>query len=315
VKSYYRPDFDAHQEAYHRTQRRRRLLVAARRGALVLALGALIALGSAAWASLGPAWVRARLSSLRLFRIEAVQVSGNRTLTNAEVLAAAGVRQGESLIGIDLEAARARLVGNARVREARLRRRLPGTLVVEIAERVPCVLVRADHDYLVDAEGKVVAQAVSGSRPDLPVLTGVEAVAGALTARGAADLADGIELVAAIREVGFPAFSAISHVDLSDPDDALIVPVAGRPLVHAGRRDAIGRLRRWHLVAPAMAQRWPELEYVDLRADGQVVALPAAPAPVAGDTEKPGERTPAPRPQRQGTGAGASRGKAGGNNA
>ena len=79
--------------------------------------------------------------------------------------------------------------------------------------------------------------------------------------------------------MGFPALSAIDHVDLADPDDAVIVPVAGRPLVHAGRRDAAGRLRRWHLVAPDMAQRWPELEYVDLRAEGQVVALPAAPAP------------------------------------
>ena len=95
----------------------------------------------------------------------------------------------------------------------------------------------------------------------------------------------------------------------------MIVPVSGRPLVHAGRRDAAGRLRRWHLVAPDMAQRWPELEYVDLRAEGQVVALPAAPAPAAGAEGKPGARTPAARPQGQGTGAGTGRVKAGGGHA
>lgn len=313
MKSYYRPDFDAHQSAYHRAQRRRRILSAVRRGGLALALGAVVALCSAAWASLGPGWVRARLASLPLFRIESVHVSGNRVLTSAEVLAAAGVRTGESLIGLDLDAAHARLVGHARVRAASLRRRLPGAVVVEIVERVPCALVRADRDYLVDADGAVVAEAAPGARPDLPVLIGIEAVAGALTQRGAADLAAGLELVDAVRQVGFPALSAIGHIDMSDPDDAVIVPVAGRPLVRAGRRDAIGRLRRWHLVAPAMAQRWPELEYVDLRAEGQVVALPAAPAADEGGASNPGERPPATRAQRQGTGG--ERAKAGGGDA
>ena len=80
MKSYYRPDFDAHQAPYHRAQRRRRLLVLARRGGVVLALAGAIGVAAAAWASLGPGWVRARLSSLRLFRIETVQVGGNRTL-------------------------------------------------------------------------------------------------------------------------------------------------------------------------------------------------------------------------------------------
>ena len=272
-------------------------------------------LSSAAWAALGPGWVRARLSSLPLFRIETMQVSGNRILSSATVLATAGLRAGESLVGLDLVAARDRLVAHPRVREASLRRRLPGTIVVEIAERVPCVIVRADRDYLVDAEGAIVAAAAPGTRSDLPVLTGVEAVAGAFTARGAADLAAGIELIAAIRQVGFPALSAIDHVDCADPDDVVIVPVSGRPLVHAGRRDAAGRLRRWHLVAPDMAQRWPEMEYVDLRAEGQVVAMPAAPAPAAGDDGKPGPRTPGMRTQGPGTGDGTGRVKAGGGHA
>lgn len=309
MKSYYRPDFGAHQAVYHRAQRRRRLLAAARRGGVVLVLGAVIALSSAAWASLGPGWVRARLSSLRLFRIEIMQVSGNRTLTSANVLATAGLRTGESLIGLDLAAARARLIADPRVREASLRRRLPGTIVVEITERVPCVIVRADRDYLVDAEGAIVAEAAPGTRSDLPVLMGIEAAAGALTARGATDLAAGIELVAAIRQVGFPAFSAIAHLDLADPNDTVIVLVSGRPLVHAGRRDAVGQLRRWRLVAPDMAQRWPELEYVDLRAEGQVVAMPAVPAPAVGAEEKPGAGKPATRPQ--GTGDGTGRVRAG----
>lgn len=315
MKSYYRPDFDARQAIYHRKQRRHRFFVAARRGAVVLALGAAIALGWAVWSSLGPGWARARLSSLRLFRIETMEVSGNRTLTSATVLATAGLRTDASLIGLDLEAARARLVAHPRVREAGLRRRFPGTLVVEIVERVPCAIVRADRDYLVDAEGAIVAEAAAGTRSDLPVLKGIEAVAGALTAPGAEDLAVGIELIAAIRQVGFPAFSAIDHIDLADPNDAVIVPASGRPLVHVGRRDAAGRLQRWRLVAPDMAQRWPEVEYVDLRAEGQVVALPAAPEPAASDEGQSGALSPSKPPQVRKTGETKGRAKAEGGHA
>jgi len=316
MKSYYRPNVNAHQSGYHRAQRRRRLLLAARRGGLALAIIAVIGVGVAAWSAFGPGWFRAQLASLRILRIETAQVSGNRTLTVAEVLAIAGLRTGESLVGLDLGAARARLVANPRVREASVRRRLPGTVVVEIAERTPCVTARADRDYLVDAEGVVVAIVAAGARTDLPVLTGIEVSAGALTARGATDLAAGIELVAAIRQAGFPAISAVDHIDLADPDDAVIVPVTGRPLVHAGRRDMAGRLIRWRRVAPDMAQRWPEVDYVDLRSEGQVVAMPSAPpAPAPGVEGKSAARPSSVRPQGQGTGAGTGRVKSGGGHA
>jgi hypothetical protein len=72
----------------------------------------------------------------------------------------------------------------------------------------------------------------------------------------------------------------------------VIVPVAGRPLVHAGRGDGVRRLRRWRLVAPDMAQRWPEIEYVDLRSAGQIVAKPAAPAPEEQRTPPPAGAAP-----------------------
>jgi hypothetical protein len=164
------------------------------------------------------------------------------------------------------------------VREASLRRRLPGTVVIEIAERVPCAIVRVDRPCLVDAEGAILDTAGTAAA-GLPVFTGIEILAGELTAHGREDLAAGLALVAAIRQAGFPALAAIDHIDLADPDDAVIVPAAGRPLVHAGRGDASAQLARWRLVAPDMARRWPELEYVDLRVEGQIVALPAAPAP------------------------------------
>ncbi len=318
MKSYYRHDYGANQRTYHRARRRRLLFAVLARGGAALALAGVAALAATAWSELGPAWLGERLAALGLLRIESVRVSGNQTLPAAELLAAAGLRTGGSLLTLDLQAARAQLVRHPRVRTAALRRRLPGSVEVEVEERVPCAVVRAGRDLLVDAEGAVLG-AAGAPGGGLPVLAGVEVAGGALTARGAEDLAAGLELIAAIGRVGFPAFSAIERIDLSDPDDALIVPVSGRPLVHAGRGDFALRLARWRLVAPDMARRWPELEYVDLRAEGQVVALPAAEPAAAEDpgaapaggtgkpeaAEKPGRpaaREPAGRPKDAGAG-------------
>ncbi len=51
MRSYYRPDYDAHQASYHRTRRCRTFLALAKRGAVVLALGGIVTLAAAAWTS------------------------------------------------------------------------------------------------------------------------------------------------------------------------------------------------------------------------------------------------------------------------
>jgi len=256
-----------------------------------------------AWSALGPGWVRERLASAGYFRLETIEVRGNRTLPAHLVQEAAGVAPGASLLRVDLRAVRARIEADPRVRTASVGRRLPDTLVVEVSERVPVALVRGASDLIVDREGAVVGEHPIGVGPALPVITGVAAAAGQLTARGREDLAAGLALLDAIRAVGFPALSAIERIDVGAPEEAVIIPLSGRPIVRVGRGSPRERLARWRLVAPDMASRWPELEYVDLRADGQVVALPAAPEPqeqgsVAAPAVPTGRGGPAPRPAR-----------------
>jgi len=308
VRSYYRPDYRHHQEGYRRERRRRWALAAGRRAVLAgVAAAAALAL-AVSWSALGPGWVRGRLAAAGLFRVEGVEVRGNRALPAHLVEEVAGVARGGSLLAVDLDAARARLEAHPRVRAAAVRRRFPRTLVIEVAERVPAAVVRSGADYVVDREGAVLERRAEGTGPGLPVLTGVETAGGALTPRGRENLAAGLALVDAIRAVGFPALEAIGSIDVGAPEDAVIVPVTGRPLVHAGRGDATTRLARWRLVAPDMASRWPEVEYVDLRADGQVIALPV-PGDEAGTEGEAGGGT---APGRGATRPGAARRPSGG---
>jgi cell division protein FtsQ len=116
------------------------------RTAFFAALALAIA-GGAAWALLG--------SSLLVVRHE--QVAGNRLVSAAKVLAAAGIRRGTPLASVNTMAAAHRVDQIAQVRSARVTRSFPDTVVITVRERTPTLAVRAAGGYaLIDGSGVTV---------------------------------------------------------------------------------------------------------------------------------------------------------------
>ncbi len=110
------------------------------------------------------------------FGIGKVTVEGRVNLPDADFDAAMGPRSGVSIFAFDTDAARARLKSLGWVREARVMRLLPSTLVVELEENRPFAVWRNGEQFtVVDAEGAVLAQIQPGGFPDLPVVSGAEA--------------------------------------------------------------------------------------------------------------------------------------------
>ncbi len=91
------------------------------------------------------------------FTIEAVALAGNRELSDAEVLAIAGIHPTDSLAFLDAGAARAKLRSHALISEASVRKLYPGRLEIEIIERQPQALWQVDGDVsLIAADGTVI---------------------------------------------------------------------------------------------------------------------------------------------------------------
>jgi cell division protein FtsQ len=102
-----------------------------RRSPAVVVL-AVVLVGTAAWAVLvSPA-----------FAVRRIDVRGNDRLSVTEVEELAGVRRGENLVRLPLERVVGSLRRNPWVAEARARRSLPSTLVLEIEERRPVAWTR-----------------------------------------------------------------------------------------------------------------------------------------------------------------------------
>ena len=138
--------------------RLRRGLRWAWRGALVVGLLA------------SPWWVRDGLRRLEFFRVRRVVIEGTRYAAPDEIVSRLRVDTTAS-IWDGVTPLVARVQAHPQVREVRIRRRLPGTLVVQVTERPPVALVNTPAGLVVtDAEGAALPVDPTAIDVDLPVV-------------------------------------------------------------------------------------------------------------------------------------------------
>ncbi len=88
------------------------------------------------------------------FEVRHVRVSGVERMNEDRVYERVVSQRNEPMPDVDVIAIREELLELPRVKDARVSRQLPGTLAIDIVERVPhAVLQRPDHLVLVDVEG------------------------------------------------------------------------------------------------------------------------------------------------------------------
>lgn len=114
------------------------------------------------------------LSRAPFFRLVRVTVTGNRHLSEEQVLADAGVKLGESRWGNPAAEVAQRLLLDPWIAKADVTWRLGGELHVQLEERQPLALVHYHALYLsVDKDGRVIDLVPSLVATRLPLISGV----------------------------------------------------------------------------------------------------------------------------------------------
>jgi cell division septal protein FtsQ len=98
-----------------------------------------------------------------------VQISGLKTLDRGQILALMDVTD-ESTVWGDLRDWEDRLEAHPLLKDARVRRRMPGTLVVDVVERHPVALAPTPTLEPVDRDGALLPLDPAERRMDLPLL-------------------------------------------------------------------------------------------------------------------------------------------------
>lgn len=112
------------------------------------------------------------------FAVKKVEITGIDRMDRTPVEDAAFSAQARAMPLVDLSAIRGRLLQQGWVKDARVSRRLPDTLVIDIVEREPSAIWQyRQRLHLIDADGRVIEQLrLAGSPlPDLPILIGPNA--------------------------------------------------------------------------------------------------------------------------------------------
>jgi cell division protein FtsQ len=107
------------------------------------------------------------------FRVRSVDVQGVKRMDPRPVYEIALDQKTTAMPLLDVAAIRQRLLEYGWVKDARVSRRFPDTLVIDIVERKPAALWQdEDRLTLIDAEGVVLDRVPVSQMPDLPLLIG-----------------------------------------------------------------------------------------------------------------------------------------------
>jgi len=110
------------------------------------------------------------------FKVKRVEVTGIDRMDRLTVYAVALDQKSRAMPLVDLAMVRDKLLQYGWIADARISRRLPDTLVVDIVERKPAAVWQHDQQLsLIDGEGIVLEPVALNAMPDLPLVIGPDA--------------------------------------------------------------------------------------------------------------------------------------------
>ena len=208
-------------------------------------------------------------------RIDRIVVRGNDRLSAAEALALVQGLKGSHVLAVDLDAWRERLLASPWVEDASLRRVLPSSVEIVLRERHPMAIARiADRLFLVDPVGRLIDEyGPSYAQLDLPIVDGLAGppTGDAVVDEGRALLA--ARLIVALRRHP-ELYARVSQIDVRNARDAVVLLEGDRARLRLGDDQFVERLQSYVELAPALRDRVPEIDYVDMRFESRVYVRP-----------------------------------------
>ena len=214
-----------------------------------LGIATLLAVGSPFWAPLF-------LRRIAFFHVHRIEILGTQYVAPSDLLARLRVDTNASVWDSTEPLAR-RLAGHPEIQHVGIHRRLPGTLVIEVTERVPVALVPANGGFRVyDARGIPLPIDPARVAVDAPVLMERDTAA--------------LRLLGAMRDRMPSMYARVSAVRRVAGDE-LLFQFPTQP-VRAMENVTLGRLAEIEPVEADLRRKQLRVSEIDLRYRDQVIA-------------------------------------------
>ncbi len=185
------------------------------------------------------------IAGSRFFRLRAVEVEGNKVLSQEKIDSLVRAAAPGSVLKADLTLIREKLLSNEVILEAEVSRLLPDMLRVVIKEREPYALARRGDGRVVcvDRNGSMFGdQSLLGSQPVLPIVTGLVEAGERAEEINRARLWTYQKLLSELDGQSPQLSSRIDEVIFDDITGLRVILVDSRIAVYLGREDYRVRL-------------------------------------------------------------------------
>ncbi len=110
--------------------------------------------------------------SSHYFDVKNISVEGNSVTVSEDIVEASGLKTGKNIFTVKKGKAVEKIEKNSYIKEAKIKRKFPKTLIIEVKERVAMAAVPYGEEYLIlDDQGYILAR--QEENPKLPLLLGL----------------------------------------------------------------------------------------------------------------------------------------------
>ncbi|MCX8011960.1 MAG: FtsQ-type POTRA domain-containing protein, partial [Desulfobacterota bacterium] len=105
-------------------------------------------------------------------RLEHIRFEGCNNVSPQDLMKLAHIERGVNIISLNLKEIYQKIISNPWIKEVKIERNFPHTLIIKIVERVPVALVHQGKFFLVDQEGNLFKEIEPRDPIDFPIITG-----------------------------------------------------------------------------------------------------------------------------------------------
>ncbi|GMT47067.1 MAG: cell division protein FtsQ [bacterium] len=197
-------------------------------------------------------------------RINRIEVTGNKHLSDKEIISLMKLGQGESMLRISSRELSERVLESPWIRDVVIRKELPHTLIVKVKEAEPLALLkRKGHLYIVSRRGEILEE-LSQTIAFLPVIK--------MDSTKKSLLKEALKVAGIVREEGYFSDDEIEIIAKTPEEMALKI---GDLTVKIGKGNYRRKLARFIQLEDEIVKRGMPAGYVDLRFSRRVIVRAA----------------------------------------
>jgi cell division protein FtsQ len=199
-----------------------------------------------------------------IMRINRIEVTGNKHLSDKEIISLMKLGQGESMLRISSRELSERVLKSPWIRDVVIRKELPHTLILKVKEAEPLALLkRKGHLYIVSRRGEILEE-LNQTIAFLPVIK--------MDSTKKSLLKEALKVAGIVREEGFFSDEEVEIIAKTPEEMALKV---GDLTIKIGKGNYRKKLSRFVLLENEIVRRGMTAGYVDLRFSRRVIVRAA----------------------------------------